>query len=252
MNKSICNLRDNFPNEQSHAGKEDEQERLNRYLQKIARGTSHDINNVFTYILGMAELAQLQPDIPESMQNVLQKIVTYVERGRGITQHLIDYGNSFQCRCEIFNLSVFLNRWISELNLTLPEKQKIKLQLDNKQLNINADESILKRALTALVLNASESLLEAESSVQEINIQVQTIDDLILEITISDKGIGIEPDDMSNLFTPFSTSKRAAKHVGMGLTVAEQAVLIHGGKIEISSTPYQGCEVKLLLPVLVK
>jgi signal transduction histidine kinase len=65
------------------------------------------------------------------------------------------------------------------------------------------------------------------------------------EVSIRDNGIGMEPDDLEEIFTPFYRSQRAraiAKGMGIGLAVCKRIVEAHGGTIEVNSQPDQGSE----------
>jgi signal transduction histidine kinase len=68
-----------------------------------------------------------------------------------------------------------------------------------------------------------------------------------LEIRFRDSGTGIQAEDLPKVFEPYFTTK--AVGIGLGLALTKQIVEEHGGRIEISSDPGQGTEVRLRLPV---
>jgi signal transduction histidine kinase len=63
-----------------------------------------------------------------------------------------------------------------------------------------------------------------------------------VEITISDSGSGITPENMDKLFTPFFTTKEVGKGTGLGLPLCYGIVKMHKGKINIvsNSEPEKG------------
>jgi two-component system, OmpR family, sensor kinase len=71
-------------------------------------------------------------------------------------------------------------------------------------------------------------------------------------VTISDRGTGIEQDDLPHVFTPFfrcdRSRSRSTGGVGLGLALAKRVVEAHGGGIEMTSTPGEGTTVTLELP----
>jgi two-component system sensor histidine kinase/response regulator len=73
-----------------------------------------------------------------------------------------------------------------------------------------------------------------------------------LEISVSDTGVGIAPDDMGRLFRPFSQleSGLSRKHEGsgLGLVLVKQLVELHGGTLAVRSEPGQGTTFKVWLP----
>jgi signal transduction histidine kinase len=71
-------------------------------------------------------------------------------------------------------------------------------------------------------------------------------------ITVSDKGIGIDPKDIPHIFTPFyrgsTVIKAQIRGTGLGLSLVKHIVEGHGGRIDLVSKPGQGSAFTLLLP----
>ena len=72
-------------------------------------------------------------------------------------------------------------------------------------------------------------------------------------ISIEDTGIGIEPDDIARILSPFSQVEddsltRSHEGAGLGLTIAKSFAELHGGCLEIESVPGTGTIVSLILP----
>ena len=59
-----------------------------------------------------------------------------------------------------------------------------------------------------------------------------------VEISVIDRGSGIEPDQLENIFNPFFTTKKEG--VGLGLAIVSKIVDVHGGKIAVESQPGKG------------
>lgn len=71
-------------------------------------------------------------------------------------------------------------------------------------------------------------------------------------VTISDKGTGIDPQDLPHIFKRFYRGKNAAGTTGsgLGLAIAQWVAEQHGGRIEVVSTPGEGSRFTVVLPVL--
>jgi two-component system, OmpR family, sensor kinase len=69
---------------------------------------------------------------------------------------------------------------------------------------------------------------------------------------VVDQGMGILPEDLPQVFTPFFRGERSRSRggggVGLGLTLAKRIVEAHGGTIEVSSAPGLGTTVRVELP----
>lgn len=103
----------------------------------------------------------------------------------------------------------------------------------------------LKRAFTNLIDNAAKyaKTPEIELSCEETG----------LIVAIRDRGPGIPPDALDNVFRPYyrvdKSRNRSTGGVGLGLTVAQAIVQGHGGEIILRNRPEGGLEVRIVLPV---
>ena len=68
----------------------------------------------------------------------------------------------------------------------------------------------------------------------------------LILVEISDTGVGIPPELMDKIFTPYFTTK--SRGTGLGLALANQIARVHGGKLEIQSLPGKGTTVRVYLP----
>ena len=69
------------------------------------------------------------------------------------------------------------------------------------------------------------------------------------EITITDTGRGIPPDDLQKIFDPFFTTKGVGKGTGLGLSVSHGTVEAHRGAIEVDSVVGEGTEFRIYLAI---
>ena len=96
---------------------------------------------------------------------------------------------------------------------------------NNSQI-LNADES----RLTQVIMNLIDNALEFTKDEDEIKINMKKINNgKEIEVTISDPGHGIHPDDLPLLFTRFV--KKSSRGTGLGLYVSKKIIEAHGGRI---------------------
>jgi signal transduction histidine kinase len=72
-------------------------------------------------------------------------------------------------------------------------------------------------------------------------------DETQVEVTISDTGVGIPPENLKKIFEPLFTTK--AKGIGLGLAVSQKLAEANGGRIEVQSKPGTGSVFTLHLPI---
>ena len=115
-------------------------------------------------------------------------------------------------------------------------------------INIFADIDMLETVMRNLVSNA----IKFTNTGGTINIKAEQTDTNVT-ISVSDNGIGIEPDDIKKLFdiSEVVTTKGTAGETGtgLGLLLCKDFVEKHGGKIWIESEVGKGSEFKFTLPV---
>jgi len=109
-----------------------------------------------------------------------------------------------------------------------------------------ADPVRLRQILTNLIANAIKftetgGRVWAEASATRTSVR----------ITVRDTGTGISPEDIERIFEPFEQVSRTSQlGAGLGLAIARSLAELHGGKIEVSSTPSVGSSFSLVLPRL--
>ena len=108
---------------------------------------------------------------------------------------------------------------------------------------ISGDTEQLRQVFTNLILNAVQAMPAGGG------LALTTEEDVPMEtgvVTVSDTGVGIEPENLEQIFNPFYTTK--ATGTGLGLSVSYGIVKDHGGKIEVTSDPGGGSSFRVSLP----
>ena len=105
------------------------------------------------------------------------------------------------------------------------------------------DPALLERVLVNILANALRHSPPNES----VEIVVSGNEERI-DITISDHGVGVEPDDLARISQPFQRLSDNGHGVGVGLAVANGFTLILGGRLHFARTPGGGLSVRINLP----
>ena len=107
-----------------------------------------------------------------------------------------------------------------------------------------ADFDQLQQVCTNLILNALQAMPEGG----KLTLRTSA-DDSQLKIEVQDTGCGISVESMRKLFTPFFTTKREVKGVGLGLAVSYGIIQRHQGRIEVQSKEGEGTTFTIYLPL---
>jgi two-component system, NtrC family, nitrogen regulation sensor histidine kinase NtrY len=116
------------------------------------------------------------------------------------------------------------------------------LHLEEDLPTIQADATLLHRAIENLVLNAMDAM--PAGGVLMLRTQ-HTSTEVSLEV--SDTGTGLTPEETERLFTPYYTTKQHG--TGLGLAIVQAVVADHGGRISVESETGVGTSFHIELPI---
>jgi len=108
------------------------------------------------------------------------------------------------------------------------------------------DRVQLQQVLMNLVVNSIDAMKEVEGT-RELAIQSQRADDDQIQVSISDTGIGLPPQQADQIFNAFFTTK--AHGTGMGLRISRTIVESHGGRLWASGNSPRGASFYFALPI---
>jgi two-component system, NtrC family, nitrogen regulation sensor histidine kinase NtrY len=118
-------------------------------------------------------------------------------------------------------------------------------RIDPIDLMVYADPELLEHALLNLVHNAIDAVAQTPDPRVEIN--SGQLDDRQIGVTITDNGCGVTPESLDQIFVPFFSTKPGGS--GIGLSLARQIALAHGGGIDVEHRQCGGTAFTLILPV---
>lgn len=113
---------------------------------------------------------------------------------------------------------------------------------------VYADPQRLRQIMSNLVYNALRHTPEGGLVV----IQARRIEGGVIEVAISDTGLGMDEETLAHVFTRYYQAERSRRHgegSGLGLSVVEQLVNAHGGEITVESEPNRGTTFRFTIPI---
>jgi len=223
-------------------------------LGKLSSSVAHEINNPLSGILIYTKLIHKQLSNPElvpskrdSILRNLKLIENETKRCGDIVKGLLDFSRKDQNDFKTRHLHEILNETY-EL-MTHPIKiASISFMTDFAARSdlINCSSNQIKQACVAILVNASEAVLENG----EIVISTKNPDGDTIMIEISDNGIGIPEDDIPHIFEPFFSTKHDTSGIGLGLAIVHGIIKSHNGKIDVKSELGKGTTISIILPLI--
>jgi len=106
-------------------------------------------------------------------------------------------------------------------------------------------------ALTHCVLNLLDNAIKYSRTRREVRVAAGTRGSFVT-VSVGDKGIGISPGDQKSIFEKFVRLETGLVHdvkgAGLGLSLVDQIIRAHGGRVEVESVPGEGSTFTLVLP----
>jgi hypothetical protein len=133
------------------------------------------------------------------------------------------------------------------LRSTLPARVSLHLEVADPDLTVDANYTELQQVLLNLALNAIQAMPNGGRLTLRAELDVETRGQERLRLSVNDEGVGMSPDVLSHLFSPFFTTK--ANGTGLGLISCKRIVEGAKGTIQVTSTPGVGSSFVLLLPL---
>lgn len=217
---------------------------------RLAAGVAHEVNNPLTSVLTFTHLLLERDDLPEDAVKDLRAIAESTERVRKIVRGLLDYSR----REALQRVETNLNELIESTLLLLGNQMaKANIQLEFETADdlppITIDRNQTQSVLVNLLLNAADAIEGGGRIMISTAAGISSTGYRYVEVSVTDTGTGISPENMENLFDPFFTTKEAGKGTGLGLAVSKNIIDRHGGSIRVNSTPGEGSTFTMRLPL---
>lgn len=224
---------------------------------RLAGGVAHDFNNLLTVINGYSEMVLMQSDPENPIIPWISEIRDAGDRASRMTRQLLSFSRKAIIEPKLINLNELVEELVSLLTRLIGENIRLRVITDPKLSLIMADIGQLEQVIMNLVVNARDAMPDGGNlSITTTNFSLLEnqfeFSDLPLgnyvQLTVSDTGIGIRPEEIDLIFEPFFTTKKVGEGTGLGLSVVHGVVKQEGGGIHVESTPGAGTTFRILFP----
>jgi signal transduction histidine kinase len=222
-------------------------ERANRLssLGTLAGGIAHEIRNPLVAVKTFLDLLPERLHDQEFVVNFRSLSLSELQRVTKLISDLLSLGKSPTAGRHVVALAEALEP-VMRLMESTAHKRGLELveRVEPGLPSILADADQLKQIALNLLLNAIEVSPAGGKVRLEIKSEPGTERAVVLEV--HDEGPGIPRAQLENIFLPFYTTKDTG--TGLGLTLAHQMVVEHGGEITVDSTPGRGTVFRVRFP----
>ena len=237
----------------------------------MSAGLAHEIKNPLNLICNAAEIINMQLEkldkagikldeqatkaitrINESnfiilnnglrVDNIIKTLLFQVRTTKEGHEHLVDMGELIRTNLD-FVLANYRPKMNNRINVTID-------QAESKTI-IRANPVDLGRVFINIFDNSCYAMIKKINADENFNADLKislTQKEQGIEVKVRDNGTGISKADLSQVFTPFYTTKPPGEGTGLGLNFVYEIIKQHGGTLEIQSKEGEFTEISMYIP----
>jgi len=239
--------------------------RFDELKRQIVNVLGHELRTPLTYVRGYTELAL--EDIPSLEPKNLEDFLMGIKRGADRLYRLVedlmyliqlDTGRvekEFQMMYSVHpGLSTLLETAVRQHKEQAADQGvTLEAEIEPRLPPVQLCETFFAEALGRLIDNAIKCSLR---ETKQVTVSAHVTDDADqnpwVEIAVADQGVGIAAEHLSHIFERFrqiDREKMEQQGIGVGLSIAQELIRIHGGEITVESTLGEGSTFTIRLPV---
>ncbi|MEI3612738.1 sensor histidine kinase [Pseudogracilibacillus sp. SO30301A] len=230
---------------------------LEKTREEWMTGVSHDLKTPLSVIKGYTVLLSSHEydwdqDKVRHFSKIMEERVEYME------QLIEDFNLTFQLKNDAIpiqlvqkDLVIVLKEILEQLKRLPESKNKVfSFETNREQIFFNMDTKYLKRAFENLIANS------IKHNPPETKIKIILHEELShprqIRVLIEDNGVGISQETLEHLFDRYFRGTSATSNnsgTGLGMAIARQIIIAHGGEIEINSKLQLGTQCNITFPI---
>lgn len=218
-------------------------------MSELATTLAHEINQPLGAILRNADAAvfflQQTPPDHEEVLAILGDIRKDNLRAGAVIDRMRALIKKREVQLEILSLKELVDHVISLTHAELLGRRVI-LRIDEcPDMRVRGDRVQLQQVLLNLFINAADAMNNTPHENRHLTVSMRRDEREYAEVSVSDRGHGIPPEKLTEVFETFFTTKPSG--MGMGLAISDTIVKAHGGRIWAENNPGGGATVRFTL-----
>jgi two-component system sensor histidine kinase SenX3 len=225
--------------------------RLDEVRRDFVANISHELKTPIGAVGLLAEALQAASDEPDQVKRFAKRLTKEAERLARITQEIIELSRlqaaDALTKPEVVEIDHVVSLAIDQNRVAAEANRVSIVSGGDAGAEVYGDEPLLAVALHNLIANA----IQYSPKGSRVGVGVNNADGVV-EIAVTDQGIGIEDDDRDRVFERFYRVDPArSRHTGgsgLGLSIVKHVVQNHGGDVRVWSQPGNGSTFTIRLP----
>lgn len=226
----------------------------------LAAGVVHEINNMMSTVVGVAQLVSVELRVDDPIREDVQEIIAAGMRAASVGREFLLVGRRQDVPAPVVDLTTVIGELEPTLRRLLGADRRLEVHAAQCAIAVRADRAQIEQILINLAANARDAtttdglveiLCERVLVSAETRRTMQALDaapGMFARLTVRDDGVGMSPELLARIRAPFVTTKLPGQGTGLGLYLTVDIVRRRGGWLEIDSTPGMGTSVIILLP----
>ena len=217
-------------------------------LGQLTAGLAHELRNPLGTMKTSAELLSRNVAGENAVaREMAGYIVEEVDRTNSLITRFLDFARPQHLKMQRGDLSAMIDSAVTRFERDQASARRTNVTVfknyspDVRPLTFDAE--LMERVIVNLLTNAAQ----ASPAASVVTVKTQLNADGMAEIAVIDRGSGIDPKNLENIFNPFFTTK--SDGVGFGLAIVAKIIDEHGGHIDVESTPGEGSVFRVQLPL---
>ncbi len=236
-------------------------------IGRLAGGVAHDFNNMLMVIVSYAEL--LANSLPETdpLRSHTAQILRAAQRSASLTRQLLAFSRKQVLAPQVLDCNSIASETSSMVRRLISENIDLRCNLAADLWPVKADANQIVQVILNLCVNSRDAMPNGGSLVIATRNHhpapaaggpagpavgphppADQAEHGLVEISVSDTGIGIPLEIRERLFEPFFTTKERGQGTGLGLATVYGIVQQSGGHIRVESEPRRGSTFFVYLP----
>ena len=228
---------------------------------QLTGGIAHDFNNLLMVVMGNLQLVEQLVKTDERALKRIRAAILASEKGSDLTRRMLAFSRQQTLQNKELAVNDLLFSMQDMLKQALTAIVDLKIMPAEELWPVKVDQTMLETAILNLTINARDAMAPKGGTLV-IETMNRSLDETYakaheevtpgdyVEISVTDTGSGIAPENIEKVFQPFFTTKGPEAGSGLGLSMIYGFVKQSGGHVKIYSEVGHGTAVKIYLPKL--